>query len=88
MMNDATKRRLRETQAIKACAKKYPGLVKWCSKPKASLKTMEYKFSSQGPSGLVMEKARSGPRREYSLNEGSTSAQRMARKRRRDKRCK
>jgi len=88
LMNDATKRKLRETQAIKACAKKYPGLVHWCRKPKASQRTMEYKFSSQGPSGLVMEQARSGPRREYSLNEGSTSAQRMARMRQRNKRRK
>jgi hypothetical protein len=88
LMNDVTKRRLRETQAIKACAKKYPSLVKWCSKPKASLRTMEYKFSPQGPSGLVMEKARGGARREYSLSEKSTSAQRMARMRQRDKRRK
>ena len=86
LMNDVAKRKLRETQAIRACAKKYPSLVQWCRKPKASLRTMEYKFSPQGPSGLVMEKARSGPRREYSLNEGSTSAQRMARMRLRNKR--
>ena len=86
MMNDVAKRKLRETQAIRACAKKYPSLVQWCRRPKASLRTMEYKFSPQGPFGLVMEKARSGPRREYSLNEGSTSAHRMARMRLRNKR--
>ena len=88
LMTDAAKRRHREVQAIKACTKKYPNLVKWCSKPKASLRTMEYKFSSQGPSGLVMEKARGGPRREYSLGAVSTSTQRMARMRERHRRRK
>jgi hypothetical protein len=88
LMNDVTKRRARETQAIKACAKKYPSLVKWCSKPKASLRTMEYKFSIQGPAPLVMRKVRRGAVLEYSLSEKSTSAQRMARMRRRDKRRK
>ena len=88
LMNDVSKRRDRETQAIKACAKKYPTLVKWRSKPKASVRTMEYHFSLQGPAPLVMRKARGGTVREYSLTEKSTSAQRMARMRRRDKRRK
>ena len=88
LMNDVSKRRDRETQAIKACAKKYPTLVKWRSKPKASLRTMEYQFTITGPAPLVMRKFRTGTVREYSLTEQSTSAQRMARMRRREKRRK
>ena len=86
LMKDAAKRRHRETQAIKACAKKYPSLVKWCNKPKASLRTMEYKFAALGPAGLVMEKIRRGARRVYSLGQVSTSTERMARMRQRHKR--
>ncbi len=65
----------RERQAINACVKKYPNRVKWCRKPKASLRTMEYMFSTQGPSGLVMINARVGARRSYSLGTVSTSIQ-------------
>jgi hypothetical protein len=83
LMKDATKRRQRETQAIKACAKKFPSLLKWCHKPKASLKTMEYKFLTHGPSGLVMAKTQRGRQLAYSLGAASTSTERMARMRKR-----
>lgn len=88
LMNDAVKRRLHETQAIKACAKRFPKLVKWIRKPTASLKTMEYKFSTQGPAGLVMAKTQRGRGLAYSLGCPSTSTERMARLRQRLKRRK
>ena len=88
LMKDAAKRRQRETNAIKACAKKYPNLVSWTHKPKASLRTMEYKFSQQGPSGLVMKKKVTGKHRSYSLTTLSTSTDRMARLRQRQRRRK
>ena len=87
LMNDATKRRHRETQAIKACAKKFPSLLKWCHKPKASLKTMEYKFLTHGPCGLVMAKTTKN-KHSYSLGETSTSTERMRRLRARARRRK
>ena len=78
LIKDANKRRRQETQAIKACARKFPSLVKWVHKPKASLKTMEYKFLTHGPCGLVMAKTLKN-KHSYSLEEGSTSTQRMRR---------
>jgi hypothetical protein len=87
LMNDAAKRRQRETLAIKACGKKFPRLLKWSHKPKASLKTMEYKFLPHGPSALFMAKTQRN-KRGYSLGQASTSAERMARMRRLAKRRK
>lgn len=79
LISDVTRRRAKETEAIKECAKKYPTLLEWVRKPKASLKNMEYRFKPIGPSGLTMVKNTRGRKRKYSSSSASTSAQRMAR---------
>ena len=87
LMKDVAKRRRVETQAIKACAKKFPDLIKWIHKPTASLKTMEYRFLTHGPGVLVMSKTQKS-KCSYSLGQTSTSTERMRRLRARAKRRK
>jgi len=87
LMSDVVKRRRVETQAIKACAKKFPHLIKWMHKPKASLRAMEYRFLTHGPGVLVMAKSQKN-KCSYSLSETSTSTERMRRLRARAKRRK
>lgn len=88
LLPDASLRRKSERAAIKTCAKKFPDLIRWCRKPNASLKNMEYKFSRTGPPGLVMVKTRVGARRKYHLGSAATGAQRMAGLRARNRRQK
>lgn len=79
LLPDPMRRRRIETNAIKMCAKKYPDELRWVRKPRASLKTMEYAFKTQGPPPLTMTLVQRGRKRKYSLAGAASSQERMAR---------
>ena len=84
-MNGALWRRTVESEAIRKASDKYPECVQPMHKPRASLRTMEYKFFAKGPSNLFMTIPQPGRKRKYHMATGSTSAERMRRMRQRRK---
>jgi hypothetical protein len=85
LMKDALYRRKVENEAIRKVSEKYPECLAPMHKPRASLRTMEYKFFAKGPSNLFMTIPQPGRKRKYHMTTGSTSTERMRRMRQRRK---
>ncbi len=81
MLKDALYRRKVENEAIRKVSEKYPECLAPMHKPRASLRTMEYKFFAKGPANLLMTIPQPGRKRKYHMTTGSTSAERMRRMR-------
>ena len=83
LMNDALLRRQVENDAISKVSKKYPHCLQVMHKPKASLRTMEYRFNTKGPANLMMSIRKPGRKRKYHTHAPSSPAERMRRYRQR-----